>query len=112
MDIYNSIDKPSSWLDWFFNKESASKINNSQKAALFKTFNATKREDQIQESLLKYSEIAFIYKQNFGRNKLNIIHHISQIGGNKYQSEKHFGTTQGLDKDLTCIVTKNMPQLL
>ena len=80
-EIIITAEKPLSWLDWFVSKESAQKIDELRKTAVFKTFSAPKTEEQIQDSLLMYNKIAFILKQNFGKNKLNIIHHISKIGG-------------------------------
>ena len=63
------VGKPALWIDWFFNKESAPTMDHLRKTELFETFDTLKTEDQIQDSLLKYNEIAFIYKQNFGRKK-------------------------------------------
>ena len=51
------------------------------------------------------------FKKKNGRKKLNIIYHISLVGGNFYQENKYFGVRQGIDKNTTCFVTLDMPQL-
>ena len=109
---HNAVDKLPSWLDWFISKVNETKIEHSLKTALFETFHKSETEEQVQDSIIKYNGIAFIFKQNFGRNELKIIHHISQIGGNIYQTEIHFGAIQWLEEDLTYIVTIDIPQLL
>ena len=43
---------------------------------------------------------------------MNIFHHLAVVGGNIYQKEEHFGAIQGVEVDLTCIETIDMPQLL
>ena len=106
---HNAVDKLPSWLDWFISKVNETKIEYSHKTALFETFHVSTTEEQIQDSLIKYNMIESIFKQIFGRNKLKIIHHISQIGGKIYQTEIHFGAIQGLEEDLTYIVTIGIP---
>ena len=104
--------KPKSWLEWFQSRESAPKIDESMKKALLETFNASKPEEDIKKAVTNYKETVFLFKQNFGKNKLNIFHHLEAVGGNIYQTEEHFGAIQGVEKDLTCIATVDMPQLL
>ena len=104
--------KPTSWLEWFQSRESAPKIDESMKKALLDTFNASKSEEDAKKAVLNYKETAFLLKQNFGKNKLNIFHHLEAVGGNIYHTEEHFGAIQGVEKELTCIVTIDMPQLL
>ena len=66
----NDIEEPSSWLEWFIQRESAPKINLAAKQALFKNFDATKNESQIRIELIRSNEIVFMFKQNFGKNKV------------------------------------------
>ncbi len=108
----NEEEKLTSWMDWFKKRESARKINESKKRALLETFNANRSEEDIQKDLINYKETTFVFKQNFGKNKLNIFHHLAVVGGNIYQEDEHFGAIQGVEADLTCIVTIDMPQLL
>ena len=108
----SSIDEPLSWLEWFSMRESAPKINNEEKHTLIRTFEAAKNESEIRAHPLKYDEIVFIFKQNFGKNKVNFFHHLSSIGGNFYNLQKHFGAIQGLDEEVTSIVTPEVSELL
>ena len=45
------LENPSSWLDWFLLRESAGKINSSSKLQLFKTFDASKDEENTKQYL-------------------------------------------------------------
>ena len=82
------------------------------KKALLERFNASKSEEDMKRAVSNYKETVYIFKQNFGKNKLNIFHHLEAVGGNIYDTEEHFGAIQGVEKELTCIVTLDMPQLL
>ena len=93
-------------------RDSAPKINNGEKHTLFRTFKAANDELEIKAQLLKYDKMVFILKQNFGRNKVNFFHHLSSIGGNFYNLQGHFGTIQGLDEEVTSIVTPELSELL
>ena len=85
------INEPISWLEWFLLLESAPKINLSAKQALFKTFDTSKSTEQTKADLLKNQDTVFMFKQNFGKNKLNTFHHLSCTGGNFYEKQEHFG---------------------
>ena len=63
-------------------------------------------------ALIRHQETTFLYKQNFGINKLNIFHHLVVIGGNFYNKQEHYGAIQGVDNNVTCIVTPDIQQLL
>ena len=84
----NRSDHPSgnvaqdSWSEWFIQLESAPIINKSFKARLFETFNATLIDNECREQLLKYDEINFLFKMNFGQGKVDMIHHCQEVGGN------------------------------
>ena len=52
-------------------------------------------------------------KQNFGKNKINIFHHLSKIGINFHKIPEHFGVIQGMREEGTSIiVTTDINQLL
>ena len=106
------INEPISWLEWFLLLESAPKINLSAKQALFKTFDTSKSTEQTKADLLKNQDTVFMFKQNFGKNKLNTFHHLSCTGGNFYEKQEHFGAIQGIGEDVTSVVTPDMSQLL
>ena len=106
------ITTPNSWLEWFLTHEDTESINRSSKKAIFEAFNATKTEDDMKAALLRHQETVFIFKQNFGINRLNVFHHLAVIGGNFHNKKEHFGVIQGIDKYVTCIMTPDMNQLL
>ncbi len=54
---------------------------------------------------MRYHETVFLFKQNFGVNKLNFFHHLLSVGGNFYNLQEHFGAIQGLGEDITSVVT-------
>ena len=110
--ITSETEERSSWMDWFNSRESAPKINSGAKQALFKIFDASHSKSQIKSELLKHTETVFIFKQNFGINKINIFHHLSLIGGNFYELQEHFGAIQGIEEGTTSVVTPDMDQLL
>ena len=87
-------------------------INRSSKKAIFEAFDASKSEEGMRLALLRHQETTFLYKQNFGINKLNIFHHLAVIGGNFYNKQEHYGATQGADDKVTCIATPDIQQLL
>ena len=66
----------------------------------------------MKTALLCHQEIAFLFKLNFGINRLNIFHHLNAIGGRFYQKHESFGIIQEVDEDVTCIMTPDIPQLV
>ena len=79
---------------------------------MFDTFNAEKNTAQIQLNLLRNDEIVFLFKQNFGINKINCFDHLLTIGGNLYNPIEYFGAIQGIDEYITLVITADMNQLL
>ena len=112
MESISEREEQSSWMDWFNSRESAPKIDSGAKQALFKMFDATHSKLQIKTELLNHTETVFLFKQNFGKNKINIFHHLSSIGGNFYNLQEHFGAIQGIEEGTTSVVTPDMDQLL
>ena len=51
-------------------------------------------------------------KQNFGRNKINFFHHLSETGASFYNPWENYGIIQGIGKKVTSVVTPDMTQLL
>ena len=112
MDNDKDIEAPISWLEWFLTRESALKINIEGKRELFQTFESSRNEFHMKAQLMRYHETVFLFKQNFGINKLNLFHHLSSVGGNFYNLQEHFGAIQGLDEDVTSVVTPEISELL
>ena len=112
MDEDSVLENPTTWMEWFLLRDSALQVNKHAKKTLFDTFYAEKNTAQIQLNLLKNDETVFLFKQNFGINKINCFHHLSTIGGNIYNPQEYFGAIQGVDKYITSVVTPDMNQLL
>ena len=108
----NSIGEPKTWLEWVLTRENAEDINRSSKQELFDALDASKTKEDIQQALIRNTEMVVMFKQNFGTNKLNLFHHLSVIGGNFYNKQEQFGMIQGVDENITCVVTPDMPQML
>ena len=90
------------------------KINSEAKKRLFETFDSTKSAEQIKLELLKHKETVFIFKQNFGKNKINFFHNLSLIGGRSFYTnpQEQFDAMQGIDEGLMSVITPDMSQLL
>ena len=99
-------------MEWFLMRESAPKINSTAKKALFKAFDSSKSKDKIKTDLIKNTETVFLFKQNFGKNKINFFHHLSVLGGIFFETQEHYGAIQGIDEDVTSIVTPDISQFL
>ena len=112
MSDNSSIGEPNSWLEWILTRENAEEINRSSKQDLFEAFDTSKTEDEMKSALIRNPELVFMFKQNFGTNKINVFHHLSIVGGNFFNKQEHVGMIQGVDENVTCVVTPDMPQLL
>ena len=112
MDNDKSMNEPISWLEWYLLRESAQKINIKAKQTLFQTFDATKNANQIKSDVLKHNETVFIFKQNFGKNKINFFHNLTLIGGSFYNPQEHYGAIQGIDEGVTSVITPDILQLV
>ena len=69
--------EPTSWLEKFVLRESIPKNNMVSKQALFENFDPVKNEEQTKTELLQSNKIVFMFKQNFGKNKIIFFHHLS-----------------------------------
>ena len=105
MEENNTLDEPITWLEWFLLRDSAQIVSRMAKGAMFDTFNAERNVTQIQQNLIKNNGTVFLFKQKFGKNKINCFHHLSVIGGNIYNPQAHFGMIQGINEDVTSVVT-------
>ena len=81
MDNDKSMEGPISWLEWYLLRESAQKINTEAKQTLFQMFDAKKSANQIKSDTSKHNETVFVFKQNFGKNKINFFHNLTLLGG-------------------------------
>ena len=80
--------KIESWINWFDAQESSDLVNKSHQEALFKTFDASILEDECEKKLIESQEFIFLFRENFGDDKVNIFHHVNISGGSFYDSSK------------------------
>ena len=94
-----------SWKQWLLSRESNEIINKSHQERLFKMFNASVSNDNIEKSLKDHDELAFLFKQSFGDNKIGIFHHLTSIGGNFLVNKKDYAFIQGVEESASCFLT-------
>ena len=104
--------KPTSWKDWFKNRESSKIINTSSKKKLFDAFDASIEKLDCIQKILKYDEVVFLYKQNMGSNKINVFHHMRCIGGLIHQPEEEFGAIEGISENTVGFITPSIDELV
>jgi hypothetical protein len=109
-DITNNY--PSSWLEWFNTRESSITIDKEKQEQLLSKFDFSKSTEECKQSLLLHDETVFLFKENFGDSKVNTFHHLSEVGGTVYDQLVHFGSIQGVDKDVAAVVTPDTEVLL
>jgi hypothetical protein len=99
------------WIDWFESRESSEFVNKQAQEELFQAFNASVDNIDCKKSVLDHQEVLFLFKETFGQ-RLNVFHHVAQIGGTIYDRAIHFGMIQGVDNDLATSTTPDMDALL
>ena len=94
-----------SWKAWFQARERAISINKSNQERLFRIFDSEISNEKCRSELELHDETAFLFRQNFGPNRLGIFHHMKTLGGNIYVEKEEHGFIQGVGEESTCIVT-------
>ena len=104
--------KHKDWLTWFHSRKSATIINQSQQEQFFKTFDATVSEDETITKVEDHEETTFLYKVNFGQNRVELFHHMKASGGTLYDSGvKEYGFIQGVEEGHPAIMTPDIAVL-
>ena len=85
------------WKDWFNAQESATTINKIAQERLFKIFDSSISVDRCKNEIEGHTETAFLFRQNFGQNRIGIFHHMKSVGGNIYVEKEDFGFILGRD---------------
>ena len=93
-----------SWKEWFLSSDSASYINKSNLSDLLKTFNHSLTSDQCKSKLQVYIESVFLFRKNFGEDKLGMFHHFNTIGGTLYSKKEEVAFIQGIGENLSSII--------
>ena len=99
------------WIDWFKSRKSSDFVNKQAQDELFQAFNSSIDEIDCKKKVLDHQEVLFLFKETFGQ-RLNVFHHVNQIGGTVYDRNIHFGMIQGVDKDLSTITTPDIETLI
>ena len=101
-----------SWKAWFNTRPSSKMINNNAKARLFSPFNHSVEKEAYKRALLDHDQTVFLFNHIMGGNRLNMLHHLKQIGGNVYDPEEQFGAIQGVGEDTSCFITPDVNAIL
>jgi hypothetical protein len=97
--IAETMPKPSrDWIEWFNSRQSADFVNKQAQEELFRAFNATQDADECRRTLHDHQEVMFLFKETF-ENKMNVFHHVIELGGTVYDNQIEFGFIQGAKHD-------------
>ena len=99
------------WIAWFESRESSNFVNKQAQEELFQAFNASTNTVDCKKKLLDHQEVLFLFKETFG-DRLNVFHHVTQVGGTVYDKDIHFGLIQGVDIDMATVTTPSMDTLI
>lgn len=71
---------------------------------MLKTFNHSLTSDQCKSKLQVYIESVFLFRKNFGEDKLGMFHHFNTIGGTLYSKKEEVAFIQGIGENLSSII--------
>jgi hypothetical protein len=104
-----NIEHSDNWLDWFNTRDSSSLIDRQCQNQLFSTFGAAKSKEECKHLLVTHDESTFLFVEQFGTTKkINIFHHVSEVGGTVYDQSTGVGFIQGVDTDLATTLTPDL----
>ena len=101
----NVTNKVKSWKEWFNTRESAIIINKKAQEKLFKIFDSSITDDKCKSEIENHAETTFLFRQQFGTNRVGLFHNMKVVGGNIYVEKEEFGFIQGIEEAATCIMT-------
>ena len=107
----NTLAKFTSWKDWFNSRSSATIINKSNQERLFEIFNSNISIEKCRQELEEHSETVFLFRHNFGSNRIDLFHNMTSLGGNLYTTTKDFGFIQGVGEDSSHFMTPDYDTL-
>ena len=97
----NPID---TWTKWFNSRESSTFVNKQAQEELFQAFNASVDSVECKKKLINHQEVLFLFKETFGQ-RMNIFHHVIELGGTVYDNKAETGFIQGVDMDSSTSMT-------
>ena len=107
----NSLAKFTSWKEWYNSRSSATIINKSNQERLFEIFNSNTSIEKCRQELEEHSETVFLFRHNFGANRIDLFHNMTSSGGNLYTTKEEFGFIQGVDEDSSNFMTPDYDTL-
>ena len=108
----NSTDQVDDWSDWFTKQDGTIKIDKQCQEQLFKSFDSSLSPADCQKQIIDNQEIAFLFTETFGTNKINVFHHMTITGGSVHEPTTQVGFIQGLEKDLATFQQPDVDTLL
>ena len=93
------------WIQWFDSRPSATIIDKGAQGKLFDAFNHQISTSLCETAVSQHNEVAFLFKENFGKGRVAIFHHFNSIGGTVYNNNVEIGFIQGMDNQLTMMMT-------
>ena len=60
------------WKEWLSPRDSGDEINKLHQEKLFKVFNSSVSEETIERDLKEYTELVFLFEQNFDNHRGSI----------------------------------------
>ena len=107
----NTLTRFTSWKDWFDSRNSSTIINKSNQEKLFEIFNSATSTDQCRKELEDHPETVFLFRHNFGPNRVDLFHNMSTSGGNLYTATKTCAFIQGVSQDSSNFMTPDYDTL-
>ena len=98
------------WTKWFHSRESSTFVDKQAQEELFQAFNASIDSNECKKKLIDHQEVLFLFKETFG-NKMNLFHHVIEIGGTVYDNNIEFGFIQGVDCESSTPMTPDTDTL-
>ena len=99
------------WTKWFDSRKSSEFVNKQAQEELFQAFDSSIDPIECKKKLIDHQEVLFLFKETF-ENTLNVFHHVIEIGGTVYDNNIEFGFIQGVDSDLSTLMTPDTTTLL
>lgn len=97
-----------SWETWFQKKPTNEEINQSKQEWLFAHFNGSTPDADILHQLERETNVCFLFRENFGDDKVNLFHHFMRTGGSVTDESIHYAFIQGVQTQATHIITPNI----
>lgn len=99
------------WTKWFDSRDSSTFVNKQAQEELFQAFSASVDLVDCKKKLIDHQEVLFLFKETF-ENRMNVFHHVVELGGTVYDNTVEMGFIQGIDIDSSTSMTPNVNILI